>query len=221
MEFNYFDLIATIIIILLGLKGIINGFFKELFGLIGIVGGIFIASRVGDKVGIYLSELIFKFDNSSAIGFTGFLATLFLFWFLMVFVGFIFKKLSSLSGLGPIDRLLGFVFGAGKFFLIAAVIAYAVYNIKAIRGNIDSAVASSILFPVLVQTGSFIMKIDPVEIADDINSSITKNAKVVQEKIEGTINTSPLDMIQETKEQIKKSMPETAKTLDTNLSDYK
>ena len=51
MEFNYFDIIVSVIVLFLGLKGIINGFFKELFGLLGIVAGIFVASRVGDSVG--------------------------------------------------------------------------------------------------------------------------------------------------------------------------
>ena len=63
MEFNYFDLIVTIIILFLGLKGVINGFFKEIFGLVGIIGGIFIASRVGDEVGQTLSDLIFNFQS--------------------------------------------------------------------------------------------------------------------------------------------------------------
>ena len=92
MEFNYFDLVVTVIILLLGLKGILNGFFKEVFGLVGIIGGIFIASRLGDDIGQYLSDLIFKFENSAAISFTGFIATLGLFWLLMVAVGYAFKK---------------------------------------------------------------------------------------------------------------------------------
>jgi membrane protein required for colicin V production len=51
MDFSIFDLIVGSIILLLGLKGILNGFFKELFGLIGIVGGIFVGSRVANEVG--------------------------------------------------------------------------------------------------------------------------------------------------------------------------
>ncbi|MDD3506074.1 MAG: CvpA family protein, partial [Sulfurimonas sp.] len=105
MEFNYFDIIVLIIVLFLGLKGIINGFFKELFGLLGIIGGIFIASRVGKDVGELISDAVFKFENSAAIDFTGFLVTLILFWLLMVVVGLIFKKLSSLSGLGIFDKL--------------------------------------------------------------------------------------------------------------------
>jgi len=204
MEYSYFDIIATIIILLLGLKGILNGFFKEVFGLIGIIGGIFIASRLGNDVGQYLNDLIFKFENSAAINFTGFLVTLAVFWLFMIFIGFIFKKLSKMSGLGPIDKILGFVFGAGKFFLIAAVIAHATYNIKAIKSTIDSNLQNSILFPVLVKTGSFIMKLDPVEISNDINTTIDKSKEIVQEKIKN----STQDIVDSTKKQIKESMPD-------------
>ena len=129
MELNYFDIIVSIIVLFLGLKGIINGFFKELFGLIGIVGGIFLASRVGDSVGQKLSDLIFNFENSAAVGLTGVLATIIIYWVFMVGVGFVFNRLSSMSGLGAFDEILGFSFSASKFFLIALVLASATYNV--------------------------------------------------------------------------------------------
>ena len=183
MEINYFDIVVSIIILFLGLKGILNGFFKEVFGLIGIVGGIFVASRVGNDVGQFLSDLIFKFENTSAINFTGFLVTLAFFWLLMIGVGHLFKKLTSLSGLGPLDQVFGFIFGASKFFLIAAVIAHAAYNIKALKSVIDdSTLNTSYLFPILTETGAVIMKIDPVEVSKDINAttqSIQEAAKEI------------------------------------------
>lgn len=184
MEFSYFDLIAGAIILLLGLKGILNGFFKELFGLIGIVGGIFIASRVGDSVGQYFSDLIFNFENNAAINFSGFLFTLALFWILMIFSGAMFKKLSSLSGLGPVDKIFGFIVGSSKFFLIAAVIAHASYNIKIIQSTIEPIMEKSFLFPMLVGTGAFIMKIDPVEISSELNATLEESASSIDAKIE-------------------------------------
>jgi membrane protein required for colicin V production len=211
MEFNYFDLVASIIILLLGLKGIINGFFKEVFGLIGIIGGIFVASRVGDQVGQYMSNLIFKFENSAAVSFTGFLATLALFWFFMIIVGFTFKKLSSMSGLGPVDKILGFVFGASKFFLIAAVIAHAAYNINAIKSAIDSSMKNSIVFPILVETGAFIMKLDPVKISDDINAT----TNTIEKKVSQSIDSAAQATINDAKKQLKEAMPQIAK--DANL----
>lgn len=206
MDVNYFDLIASIIILLLGLKGIINGFFKEVFGLVGIIGGIFIASRLGDDVGLFLSDTIFNFQNSSAISFTGFLTTLAIFWLLMIIVGQIFKKLSSLSGLGAIDKILGFVFGASKFFLIAAVIAHALYNINAAKSVIDdTTLKSSVLFPILVETGSMIMKLDPVQISDDIN----KTASSIEDKAKEITSKSAQNIANDVKEEIENAIPKT------------
>ncbi len=202
MEFNYFDLIASVIILLLGLKGILNGFFKEIFGLIGIIGGIFVASRIGDEVGQAISDMIFKFENSAAINFTGFLVTLAVFWLFMISIGYIFKKLSLLSGLGIFDRILGFVVGASKFFLIAAVIAHAAYNIKAVKASIDDTMQNSILFPALVSTGAFIMKLDPVEISDDINNTIDKVTDKVTGEVTKNIKTSTQEIVEKAKQEI-------------------
>ena len=205
MELNYFDLIVSIIILLLGLKGILNGFFKEVFGLVGIIGGIFVASRMGDSVGQFLSDLIFNFENSSAISFTGFLTTLAIFWFAMVGLGLLFKKLTALSGLGALDKILGFLFGASKFFLIFAVIAHAAYNIKAVKSVLDdTTLKTSIMFPILVETGSVIMKLDPVEISEDINNT-TQN---IQNKAGELMQNSALKIADDAKIQIKKAMPE-------------
>ena len=190
MEFNYFDIIVSIIVLFLGLKGIINGFFKELFGLIGIIGGIFIASRVGDDAGRIISDTVFKFENSAAVSFTGFLVTLGLFWIFMIGVGAVFKKLSSLSGLGVFDKILGFIFSSSKFFLIASVIAYATYNVQAMKTNIDSIMKKSVVFPILVETGSVIMKLDPVKIYDDINKSVEESSKAIQEEVTKTLQNS-------------------------------
>jgi membrane protein required for colicin V production len=203
MDFNTFDLIVCIIILLLGLKGILNGFFKELFGLIGIIGGIFVASRVGDEVGQYLSDAIFKFDNAAAVSFTGFLFTLAIFWALMIVAGFLFKKLSALSGLGGVDKILGFFFGVSKFFLIAAVIAHAVYNINALKATVDETMEGSFMFPVMVEVGGFIMKLEPVKVEEKITQTIEENKEAIQSGIEKTIRESTLDIVEDAKEQIK------------------
>ena len=204
MEINYFDIVVSIVILFLGLKGILNGFFKEVFGLVGIIGGIFVASRLGESVGIFLNDLIFNFDNTSAINFTGFLITLALFWLIMIAIGMGFKQLSSLSGLGPFDKILGFVFGASKFFFIAAVIAHAAYNIKAVKTLIDdTSLKTSKLFPILTETGSYIMKLDPVGISQDINNT----ASSLQDTANKMIDKSTKSMAEDTMKQLQESMP--------------
>jgi len=206
MELNYFDLIIGGIILLLGLKGIINGFFKELFGLIGIVGGVFVASRVAEDVGVYLSDLLFHFQNQSAVTFTGFLVTLALFWAIMVAIGLVFKKLSSASGLGLVDRFFGFILGASKFFLIIAMIAYALNNIEVIRKNIEKPLHNSILFPILVQTGSYIMHIENAPELKNLKQTHQDIQKKVSQTIDEHVKEEIKEKTQEVKEEIKEHL---------------
>lgn len=202
MEFHYFDIVVGVIILLLGLKGILNGFFKELFGLIGIIGGIYIASRLGADIGNMLSDLIFHFDNQSAKTFTGFIVTLIVFWSVMLLLGAIFTKISKESGLGPIDKLFGFIVGSGKFFLIASVIFFAINNIKAVSKNLAPIMEKSILFPILIETGNFIMHIDPTELSSDINASINNGADKITTATQEKIKEQAKEMIQEVKKNI-------------------
>ena len=192
---SYFDIVIGVIVLLLGLKGILNGFFRELFGLIGIVGGVFIASRFGTTVGETLNDLVFHFQNKAAVTFTGFVVTLGLFWLLMVGIGFTFKQLSSISGLGPLDKIMGFVVGAGKFFLIISVVAYAFYNIKIVRTNMQATMDKSFLFPVLVATGGYIMKMDTGIVQKDINTTAETNQTEVQNKIETSMKEKMKDSL--------------------------
>lgn len=214
MEFSIFDLIVGSIILLLGLKGILNGFFKEFFGLVGIVGGIFVASRAASSVGTFLSDALFKFESPAAISFLGFLVTLALFWGSMITAGIVFQKFSKISGLGLMDKILGFVFGSGKFFFIASVIVYAVYNFKAVRENFD--MEGSFLLPAMVETGRVIMHIDGAKIADDINSSIDKGVEGAKGIIKDEVAQEVLKAAREEKEALVNSVNEKMK--ESNLS---
>lgn len=160
MDLNYFDVAVGSIVLLLGLKGLLNGFSKEVFGLVGIVGGIFVASHIGGLIGKFLSDSLFHFETATAINLVGFIFALGIFWLLMVALGAGFKKLSSLSGLGSVDRALGFVVGASKFFFIISVIVYALFSVTAIQENFGEKMKSSIFFKPMMATGDFILHIE-------------------------------------------------------------
>lgn len=166
MDLNYFDVAVGSIILLLGLKGLLNGFSKEVFGMVGIVGGIFVASHVGGIIGHFLSETLFHFETPTAVNLIGFVFALGIFWLLMVALGAGFKKLSTLSGLGPLDRILGFIVGSSKFFFIFSIIVYALFSVTAIRENFGEKMASSIFFEPMLATGDFILHIE----TDDLPS---------------------------------------------------
>ncbi|WP_281950597.1 CvpA family protein [Nitrosophilus kaiyonis] len=181
-NFGYFDIIVGIIIILLGLKGLIDGFIKEFFGLLGIIGGIYFGSHYSDVVGKFISENIFSIKNPAALNFVGFLLTLGAFWLAMVFIGKLFAKLSSASGMGIIDRLAGFAFGAAKIFLIFSVIAYAISNIEATKKAVDKYTKNSFLYPYMIKTGSYIIKLNPKDITQKVEEKSEKLKEIIKEK---------------------------------------
>lgn len=169
MDLNYFDVAVGSIVLLLGLKGLLNGFSKEVFGLVGIVGGVFVASHLGGIIGNFLSDMMFHFESSAAINLVGFIFALGIFWLLMVALGSGFKKLSTLSGLGPLDRVLGFVMGSSKFFFIVSIIVYALFSVTAIRENFEGKLSNSIFYKPMFATGDFILHIE----TDSVKSIIS------------------------------------------------
>lgn len=164
MDLNYFDIAVGSIVLLLGLKGLLNGFSKEVFGLAGIVGGIFVASHVGGYIGKLLSDALFHFETPTAVNSVGFVIALGIFWIIMVSLGSGFKKLSALSGLGPLDRILGFVIGSSKFFFILSIIIYALFSVTAIRENFEPKMENSLFYKPMVATGDFILHIETSDV---------------------------------------------------------
>lgn len=175
-----FDIVVVAITVVLGLKGLFRGFIKEVFGLVGIVGGIFVASRVSEDVGSLIAP-IFALQNQSTINLIGFIVALVAFWIVVYILGMILTKIFAMSGLGIFNRLFGFIFGSAKVFLILSVISYAVYQVDTFKTKIDKSFASSIVFPLLVDTGSYIVKLDTSKITTKVQEVIP------QEKLEEVI----------------------------------
>lgn len=180
---NLFDLIVLSLIVILGLKGLFRGLTKELFGLIGIVGGVFIASRLAKNVGEIANSII-PVDNESTILLIGFIITLILFWIIAYVLGVVLEKVFSASGLGVFDRLLGFVFGAGKIFLLFAIIAYALSNVKMINDNLQPKLKDSMIFPMLVETGSYIIKLDTSNMQQEVSKKFESAVKSAKDSLE-------------------------------------
>jgi membrane protein required for colicin V production len=86
----------------------------------------------------------------------------------MVALGTGFKKLTALSGLGPLDRVLGFIIGSSKFFFIISIIVYALFSVTVIRENFEDKMADSFFYKPMFATGDFILHIE----TDDITSLI-------------------------------------------------
>ena len=110
-DFAIFDLIILRITLILGLKGLFRGLIKEVFGIIGIIGAIFVASRISKETGDLLAPIL-VLDNPATIKLIGFITALVAVWIVVYTAGIIVSKIFSASGLGVVDRTFGFIFGA-------------------------------------------------------------------------------------------------------------
>ena len=158
---NYFDAIIGGLILILAFKGFLNGFIKEFFGLLGIVGGVYIASRLVDDVSVFIYDNFLQIDNGATLKLIAFVSVLSIIWISSIILGAVFSKLSEMSGLGFVNRLFGFIVGGGKYFLIFALIITALSNVTLVQENLGKYVNNSHLYPYLKEAGSFLINIDP------------------------------------------------------------
>jgi len=161
LNFNYFDVVIASIVVILGIKGMMSGFMKELFGLLGLVGGVYIASRSADAAAAFIDNNFYHTDNATLLKLIGFVTILTIVWIVAVAIGSLFSSLTQASGLGFINRLFGFILGGGKYFLIFALIVTALSNVTLVKDNLEKYVSNSLLYPYLREAGSFLINIDP------------------------------------------------------------
>ncbi len=159
MDFNYFDVTIAAIVLILGIKGFVNGFVKEVFGLIGLVAGVYFASRLSDTAAEFIDSNFLHLENSALLKLLGFLAILAMIWLGATILGAIFSKLSD-SNPGLLSRFLGFLSGAAKYFIIFALIVTALSNVQLAKDKLQKYVHDSVLYPYLVKTGSLLIHLE-------------------------------------------------------------
>ncbi|HFQ61330.1 MAG TPA: CvpA family protein [Epsilonproteobacteria bacterium] len=179
MDFNYFDVVISAIVLLLGIKGFMHGFIKEVFGLVGLVGGVYFASRLSGTAADFIDKNFLHLENVALLKLIGFLSILILIWLGATILGSIFSKLTSASGLGFLNRLFGFIAGGGKYFLIFALIVTALSNVSLVKDNLEKYVKDSILYPYLKEAGSYLINLDPTT----LGLESTSTTQVVKEVI--------------------------------------
>ncbi len=189
IDFNYFDITIGAIVLILGIKGFMNGFIKEVFGLAGLVGGVYFGSRFADTAAKFINNEFLHMENTALLKLLGFLAVLIVIWISATIVGSIFSKLTSASGLGFLNRVFGFIVGGGKYFLIFALIVTALSNVTLVQDNLEKYVKDSVLYPYLKEAGSAMINLDPKTLGlekssttevlkDVVNLNVTNSTEV-------------------------------------------
>lgn len=193
---NWFDIIVISLALILGVVNAFKGLVKTAFGLIGLIGGLIIATRFSNVAENFIREYIYNFENSSMLELISIISLWIAFWLVCILIGQFISKLFYVSGLGFLDILGGFIVGASKFLLILAAVV-AVASTTYLDDVIKPYVKDSKIYPELVVTGKWLTNIDVNALKNDIDEMIIKPAqsksdKAIKDK-NITINFTTLD----------------------------
>ena len=232
-DFAIFDLIILAVTLILGLKGLFRGLIKEVFGIIGIIGAIFVASRISKEIGDLIAPVL-VLENEATIKLIGFITAVLFVWIIVYSAGVVVSKIFSASGLGVVDRIFGFIFGAAKIFLIFSVIAYSLYQVQSFKKVIDEKFSNSSVMPHLISVGSYIIKLDTTTISNSIDKVVVtaKNSTIIKETtnsvkdgVESTVSDVKQavenEVVQKVDEKIQETTQQTEEQIDAVKEKFK
>src|SRR4030042_3675433 len=103
---NWLDIVIIIVVVSLGIAGLRQGLIRTVFGIAGLIGGIFLAGRYYDELAARLFPAGATWANIAAYAII-LLATL----IVAGVVGALVAKVVHFAALGWLDRLIGCILG--------------------------------------------------------------------------------------------------------------
>ena len=145
---NWLDIVIIVFVVLLGFTGLRQGMIRTVFGIAGLIGGIFLAGRYYDRLAALIFPSGATWGNIAAYAIIA-VATL----VVAGVIGWLLAKLVSFVALGWVDRIVGLILGIViGGLLCAAILAIAVKYYPGMEATINQAIIARFLvrgFPLL------------------------------------------------------------------------
>jgi membrane protein required for colicin V production len=145
---NWLDIVIIVVVALLGIVGLRQGMIRTVFGIAGLIGGIFLAGRYYDELAALLFPSSAIWANIAAYAIIA-VATL----VVAGVIGWLIAKLVNFVALGWLDRLVGCILGIViGGLLCAAILAIIVKYYPGMEATINQSIIARFLvggFPLL------------------------------------------------------------------------
>ncbi|PUD84398.1 CvpA family protein [Helicobacter pylori] len=207
---NYIDLALLVVVVAFGIRGFYHGFVSEVAGTLGIVLGVYLASRYSVAVGNLFSEHLYDLRNETMTNLIGFLLVLASIWVFFLAFGVLLGKVLVFSGLGIIDKALGFIFSCLKTFLVLSFILYALSKMDLMKDANAYLQEKSAFFSTMKSIASKIMRLDGVK-------HVEKNLKDNLEEMSDEVKNK--ESIDNAKESFDKTMDKGVEALKEKAKD--
>lgn len=142
---NWLDIVIIVVILALGIAGLRQGMIRTVFGIAGLIGGIFLAGRYYDE----LAERLFPsgaiWGNIAAYAIIV-IATL----VVAGVIGWLLAKLVNFAALGWLDKVMGFILGVVIAGLLFAAILAIVLHFSDYYPGMEATISQSAIASFLV-----------------------------------------------------------------------
>jgi len=174
---NWLDITILVICVAGTIQGLVKGFVRQAFSLIGFILAIILAFRYHPVLGNYLERWIHQPTALTIISFAIVLAVILL---LFKLIGLAARAAISAVHMGWFDRLAGAVFGFGKAVILVAVL-FALFIVC--TDTPSRPVAESRLAPSAMAVSGVIAHFFP----EDVRERYQANEEKMMERLEGKV----------------------------------
>ena len=206
-KLSYIDIGILVVLILLSIRGIWQGIIRGLASFLGILFGIFFASRFYGGVGEWFARTVYDFNTPELNALIGFLIAITLIWIVFLLLGEFLFRMLKITPFAVLDGALGLIFGFCKSFLIISIIVFGVSQINWLKNFSQNIEQNSFLFPQMKNLAVQIMNLEQIQ--------------EVKENLENLGTQPSLDSVQKTIEENAKEVQETFKqNLDSQMNKH-
>jgi len=169
MDFQIIDMVIVGVILFLAIKGLVNGFSKELFNFLGLIGGIAVAARTNEIVGNLivkqniLPEALLQYQQI-----IGFITVFIIIWVLFNLASSLFSTFTS-DEIGIVSRFFGYLVGIARYAFIFALIIFGFNNADFLKEKFSKYTEKSQVFTPMSTIGEKLLN----KIRSENNETIT------------------------------------------------
>ena len=163
---NWLDFAFVLFLIIFAFQGLAEGFSRLIVGLVATIAGLLIASWCYAIPAAWLLPYV---SSKAVANVLGFVLIFVLIQILGGLIGLALSKIFKWTGLGWLDRLLGFAFGALKAVLVGIVLVLILtaFPIK----PVPDSVARSQVAPYLIDAAHTLTYLAPRELRDSFRET--------------------------------------------------
>jgi len=174
MGFHIVDIVIVSLVLFLAIKGLVNGFSKELLNFLIVVGGVALAARFNTTVvELINAQNIAPTISESYAKIVGFIIIIVAVWLILGLVSSIINKLAS-NETSIVSRILGYILSFARYVFIFSLIVFGVNQSDFFKNEAEKFKTDTKLFAPMTKIGAGLLNIDlDAPVAVENNATVT------------------------------------------------